>query len=115
MKFALSCLMMLSIRCGRGGVTCLEVLPEVLAIEALGHRCYKRGREVQRMLNLPSRWEVNRFLKNTQAYRLYRCRSRSGHGRHPQTAITMRIVYCCDSQAGNSRLVGNTTTLPAGF
>ena len=40
---------------------------EVLAVEA-----YRAGviteAEVQRMLNLPSRWEVDRFLKDAQAY-----------------------------------------------
>ena len=40
---------------------------EVLAVEA-----YRAGviteTEVQRMLNLPSRWEVDRFLKDAQAY-----------------------------------------------
>jgi hypothetical protein len=41
-------------------------------LEALAIEAYRSGviteAEVQRMLNLPSRWEVNEFLKRSQAY-----------------------------------------------
>ena len=41
-------------------------------LEALAMEAYRAGviteAEVQRMLNLPSRWEVDRFLKDAQSY-----------------------------------------------
>jgi hypothetical protein len=40
---------------------------EVLAIEACKAGVITET-EVMRMLDLPSRWEVDRFLKNAQAY-----------------------------------------------
>jgi hypothetical protein len=42
------------------------------ALEALAIEAYRTGviteAEVQRMLDLPSRWETDSFLKNAQAY-----------------------------------------------
>jgi len=41
-------------------------------LESLAIEAYRAGviteAEVQRMLDLPSRWETDRFLKNAQAY-----------------------------------------------
>ena len=45
------------------------------ALEALAVEAYRSGvlttAEVQRMLNLPSRWETDEFLKQKQAYLVY--------------------------------------------
>ncbi|MGC8490952.1 MAG: UPF0175 family protein [Syntrophobacteraceae bacterium] len=42
------------------------------ALESLAIEAYRGGviteAQVQRMLDLPSRWETDRFLKNAQAY-----------------------------------------------